>query len=127
MLVAPVVTPAPNAQGWLPVAGSWPAIALDGRGHHDGDGEYRIHVHPHDFAGKYFVGGEARFTGFIGASRNMIFRLPTEAPSVMDRVRFSVPTHAGMATGRLVYVSGLQVRAKAICEIPMPAWRCRLV
>ena len=127
MLVLPVVSPAPNVQGWLPVKGSWPAIAVDGRGHHDGDGEYRIHVHPQDFAGKYYVGGEARFTGFIGAVRNMIFRLPTEAPSAQDRVRFSVPVHPGMATGRLVYVTGLEVRAKAMCAICMPAWRCRLV
>ena len=118
-----------NAQHWLPVRGSWPAIAVDGRGHHDGDGEYRIHIWPSEFGAKYYVGGEARFTGFrgLGATVNMIFRLPSEAPSSGDRIRFSVPANPGIAMGRLVYVTVLQVRAKAACAICMPAWRCRLV
>ena len=90
--------PAHNPEGWLNVKGLFFALACDGRGHRDGDREYAVKLWVADFGGKYFVGGEARFTEWQGASRNMIFRLPDEAPSVRDRVRFVIKVNEGGAS-----------------------------
>ena len=119
--------PVHNPEGWLDVKGYFFALACDGRGHRDGEREYAVKLALSDFDGKYFVGGEARFTEWHGGSRNMIFRLPDQAPSARDRVRFVVPVHEQGANGRLCMVGGLQVRPRAMLSIHMPEWRCSLV
>ena len=113
--------------GWLNVVGHFWATACDGRGHRDGQREYAVKLMVSDFHGKYYVGGEARFTKWQGGSLNQVFLLPAEAPSSRDYVQFVVPVSVEGATGRLVLVSGLQVRPHARLSIHMPAWRCRLV
>jgi hypothetical protein len=112
------------ADGWLGIAGSWFAMAADAEGHHDGAREYVVKLWPSEFGSKYYVGGEVRFTHFHGASRNMIFRLPTHAPSQLDRLRLAVPVCPEGATGRMMLVGGLQVRPRSNLTIHMPAWRC---
>lgn len=117
----------PNPDGWLDVGGMWFAIAADGVGHHDGTREYAVHIFPAEFGHKYYVGGEIRFTHWLGATRNMIFVLPDVAPSGLDRLRVSVKVCEEGANGRLVLVGGLQVRAIPRETVHMPAWRCRFV
>ena len=119
--------PVHNPEGWLDVKGYFFALACDGRGHRDGEREYAVKLAVSDFDGKYFVGGEARFTQWHGGSRNMIFRLPDQAPSAQDRVRFVVQVHEQGSSGRLCMVGGLQVRPQALLSIHLPAWRCSLV
>lgn len=97
---------------WLPVEGWWFAYALDGRGHHDGDGEYEVRIPVADFGGRLFLGGDARITGVHGGDPTTIYRLPpTVVPPPDGAIAFRLIVHPRASRGRFIVVDGLEVRA----------------
>ena len=95
----------------MDVDGLWLARAIDGRGYHDGDGKYVVHIPIDDFGDNFFAGGEAKMV-MIGCDHDAIHRLPDEKPPSyvvfhLQSVRGPVPMGA---IGRVAMVSNLQVR-----------------
>jgi hypothetical protein len=100
--------PKPENQ-WVAIEGLWLAYAVDGKGHHDGDGKYVCQIPVKDFGEHFFLGGEARIT--LGSQQ--VFRLPSVAPppaaGVTFRLQVEQRVFGGM--GRLALVDGIEVRA----------------
>ena len=62
--------------------GAWAARALDGKGHHDGDGVYYVLIEVREFGDRFFPGGKARFQGLPPAGRappGQTFNLPANS------------------------------------------------
>ena len=75
-------------QVWQDVDGDWIANADDGKGYHDGDGKYTVHVRVADFGQKYLPGGEARFTS------SLEYQFPLFSTREQGRLRQTVPPTA---------------------------------
>ena len=126
-------TPEELETDWQPIDGVWAAIATDGVGHHDGDGEYLLQIPVEHFGELLLLGGDARFEA-NGADPHNIFRLPSVAPTVCVNFRFRVCAEG--RTGRVVLINGIEVRARQDDardadaemdeEAPMDAWFSRL-
>ena len=97
---------------WQDVDGQWIAYADDGKGYHDGDGKYTVHVSVADFGEKLLLGGEARFTEITGG-RAEIFKLPLQIPPSHSFIRFNIRIEPLACQGRYLVASGLQVRVCA--------------
>ena len=96
-------------QVWQDVDGDWIANADDGKGYHDGDGKYTVHVRVADFGQKYLPGGEARFTDVTGGHAE-IFKLPLQIPPADSFIRFNIKIEPLACQGKWCVASGLQVR-----------------
>ena len=107
--LSPAVPPIPEdvETDWESVDGMWAALAADGIGHHDGDGEYVVQIPVEDFGELFFLGGEVRFEA-NGIDPRTIFPLPTVAPATTVTFRFKVCPEG--RTGRAILVEGLEVR-----------------
>ena len=92
---------------------AWGAMADDGRGHTDGDMLYTVHVPVEHFGPYLFLGGDARWTNIFGnADSACVYRLPEVAPAPGHAITFKFKLDPNVAVGgRMVCVSGLQVRA----------------
>mmetsp|Transcript_36984 Transcript_36984/g.97937 ORF Transcript_36984/g.97937 Transcript_36984/m.97937 type:complete len:95 (-) Transcript_36984:504-788(-) len=89
----------------------WLAHATDGRGHHDGDGQYDVHVPIGDFGDNFFAGGEAKME-MIGTDSDIVHELPSIKPQShvtfhLRSVRGPVPMGA---IGRVCMMWHLRVR-----------------
>ena len=90
----------------------WPAYAVDGKGHHDGDGKYIAQIPAADFGVHLYVGGEARFVRPpFGGDPKDVYRLPMTSPTTTVVVTFKIQVNPLASLGRLTMVSGLEVRA----------------
>jgi len=101
---------------WLPIDGAWAAYAIDGKGHHDGDGKYRVLMKVAEFGDRFFLGGKARFSWLPPAGLappGQTFDLPAVVPAngivVLGPIFFAV----GAGLGRYCFVEGLEVRRAA--------------
>ena len=91
----------------------WPAYALDGKGHHDGNGKYILHVPVEDFGEHFYLGGEVRVS--LDGGEGTVFRLPSAPPAPRTPVVFRLtldPWIGGL--GYLTMVDGLEVRAPSV-------------
>ena len=99
---------------WLTVDGVWAAYAIDGKGHHDGDGKYRVLIEVADFGDRLFLGGKARFTRLPPAGLappGQTFDLPAVAPANGIVVLGPILFADGTGLGRYAMVFGLEVKA----------------
>ena len=65
---------APAAEpDWVKIDGMWPAYAVDGKGHHDGDGKYTAHFPVADFGVHLYLGAARRASSSrpLAATRRM--------------------------------------------------------
>lgn len=101
---------------WIDIDGLWGAIAVDGRGHRDGDMKYRVRVPVKDFGALLLLGGEARFTEIYGpVDPALVYQLPAVAPPADSNLVFGFALDPTIAIGGcMVSVSGLQVRAACV-------------
>jgi hypothetical protein len=105
---------APTVEGeWTYIDNMWAAIANDGKGYHDGDGEYTVKIPVEDFGEHFYLGGEARLY-LCGGDDKKVFELPSEMPPPGSRVSFCVQSFpAAHPLGRLAMINGMWVRPRA--------------
>ena len=96
---------------WLPIDGAWAAYAINGKGHHDGDGKYTCRIPVEDFGEQLFLAGEAR----IVFGTQQVFRLPSVAPPPNAALTFQLQVDQRVfgGMGRLTTIDGIEVRARS--------------
>ena len=88
----------------------WPAYAADGKGHHDGDGQYVVKIPAEDFGDHLYLNGDARMD--INGGEPTVFRLPSQPPSPGTVLVFRLQVNPLASLGLLAMVNGLEVRAR---------------
>ena len=84
----------------------WPAYAVDGKGHHGGDGKYIAQVPVADFGVHLYLGGEARFVRPpFGGDPKDVYRLPMAPPTTTVVVTFNIQVNPLASLGRLTMIS----------------------
>ena len=81
---------------------------------------YSVTVPLESFGDKFFLSGEARFTGVNGAARDCVhcvIRLPDSLPPLTSRISFYISVlhpHGSTASLRVVLVGGVEVLAASL-------------
>ena len=101
------------ASEWVAIDEWFIAKADDGRGHHDGDGKYTVHIPIEDFGAHFYPGGEVRLD-MTGGVHEQIYRLPTARPPSGAYVALHVQALPAWALGSIVVGTGFQVRRACV-------------
>ena len=78
----------------------WPAYAVDGKGHDDGDGKYTAQILVAGIGVHFYLGGEARFVRppFGGNPKDAYRSACARERSSLDHTRTGTPTPMGLRT-----------------------------
>jgi hypothetical protein len=108
-----LVFASPDPSAWQTIDGAWAGYAADGRGHRpvdDTDVTYIIPVPVVDFGPNLPLGGQARFLEVYGGDLT-VHTLPSTPPPPESNLAFHIRVAGPTARGRVILVSGLQIRA----------------